>query len=78
TIGAIRREAGPRWAGFVVAWSTGIAFIAASLFYQSATYADHPQSALGWIISLTLLLLAIVGALRYWSQRSQQLVSEAG
>ncbi|MEW8394864.1 MAG: ferrous iron transport protein B, partial [Candidatus Thiodiazotropha sp.] len=69
TIGAIRREAGPRWAGFVVAWSTGIAFIAASLFYQSATYADHPQSALGWIISLTLLLLAIVGALRYWSQR---------
>ncbi|PUB76523.1 MAG: ferrous iron transporter B [gamma proteobacterium symbiont of Ctena orbiculata] len=78
TIGAIRREAGPRWAGFVVAWSTGIAFIAASLFYQTATYADHPQSALGWIISLTLLLLAIVGALRYWSQRSQQLVSEAG
>ncbi|MES9969336.1 MAG: Fe(2+) transporter permease subunit FeoB [Candidatus Thiodiazotropha sp.] len=78
TIGAIRREAGPRWAGFVVAWSTGIAFIAASLFYQSATYADHPQSALVWIVGLTLLLLAIIGALRYWAQRSQQLVSEVG
>ncbi|MES9992404.1 MAG: Fe(2+) transporter permease subunit FeoB [Candidatus Thiodiazotropha sp.] len=78
TIGAIRREAGPRWAGFVVAWSTGIAFIAASLFYQTATYADHPQSALVWIVGLTLLLLGIVGALRYWSQRSQQLVSDVG
>ncbi|MBT3048229.1 MAG: Fe(2+) transporter permease subunit FeoB [Candidatus Thiodiazotropha sp. (ex Clathrolucina costata)] len=78
TIGAIRREAGPRWAGFVVAWSTGIAFIAASLFYQSATYADHPQSALAWIVGLTLLLFTIFGALRYWSQRSQQLVSEMG
>ncbi|MEW8507407.1 MAG: Fe(2+) transporter permease subunit FeoB [Candidatus Thiodiazotropha sp.] len=76
TIGAIRREAGPRWAGFVVAWSTGIAFIAASLFYQSATYADHPHSAMVWIAGLTLLLLAIVAALRYWSQRSHQLVSE--
>ncbi|MBT2990970.1 MAG: Fe(2+) transporter permease subunit FeoB [Candidatus Thiodiazotropha sp. (ex Ctena orbiculata)] len=78
TIGAIRREAGPRWAGFVVVWSTGIAFIGASLFYQSATYADHPQSALAWIVGLTLLLFTIIGALRYWSQRSQQLVSEVG
>ncbi|MCU7886583.1 MAG: ferrous iron transporter B, partial [Candidatus Thiodiazotropha sp. (ex Lucinoma annulata)] len=78
TIGAIRREAGPRWATFVVAWSTGIAFISASLFYQMATYADHPQSALVWIISLIALLVAIIGGLRYWSLRSQQLISEVG
>ncbi|MEW8029791.1 MAG: Fe(2+) transporter permease subunit FeoB [Candidatus Thiodiazotropha sp.] len=78
TIGAIRREAGPRWASFVVAWSTGIAFISASLFYQLATYAQHPQSALVWIIGLLVLLAAIIGGLRYWSQRTQQLISEAG
>ncbi|MCU7813691.1 MAG: Fe(2+) transporter permease subunit FeoB [Candidatus Thiodiazotropha sp. (ex Rostrolucina anterorostrata)] len=78
TIGAIRREAGPRWATFVVAWSTGIAFISASLFYQMATYADHPQSALVWIIGLIALLVAIIGGLRYWSLRSQQLISEIG
>ncbi|MCM8856757.1 MAG: Fe(2+) transporter permease subunit FeoB [Candidatus Thiodiazotropha sp.] len=78
TIGAIRREAGPRWATFVVAWSTGIAFISASLFYQMATYADHPQSALVWIIGLIALLVAIIGGLRYWSLRSQQLISEVG
>ncbi|MES9823976.1 MAG: Fe(2+) transporter permease subunit FeoB [Candidatus Thiodiazotropha endolucinida] len=78
TIGAIRREAGPRWAAFVVAWSTGVAFISASLFYQMATYAQHPQSALVWIIGLLVLLGAIIGGLRYWSQRTQQLISEAG
>ncbi|MEL0585553.1 MAG: Fe(2+) transporter permease subunit FeoB [Candidatus Thiodiazotropha sp. (ex. Lucinoma kazani)] len=78
TIGAIRREAGPRWATFVVAWSTGIAFISASLFYQMATYADHPQSALVWIIGLIALLVAIIGGLRYWSLRNQQLITEVG
>jgi ferrous iron transport protein B len=72
TIGAIRREAGPRWAAFVVAWSTGIAFISASLFYQIATYEGHPQSALAWIIGLSVTLLLIVGGLRYWSLHLQQ------
>jgi ferrous iron transport protein B len=72
TIGAIRREAGPRWAAFVVAWSTGIAFISASLFYQIATYEGHPQSALAWIVGLSVILLLIVGGLRYWSMRLQQ------
>jgi ferrous iron transport protein B len=72
TIGAIRREAGGRWAGFVVAWSTGVAFISASLFYQIATYEGHPQSALAWIIGLSLTLVLIAGGLRYWSLRLQQ------
>jgi ferrous iron transport protein B len=76
TIGAIRREAGPRWAAFVVAWSTGIAFISASLFYQFATYGEHPQSALAWIVGLLIVLTMIIAGLRYWSQRTQQLVSE--
>jgi ferrous iron transport protein B len=78
TIGAIRRETGPRWAAFVVAWSTGIAFISASLFYQLATYGQHPHSALAWIISLLVLLALIIGGLRYWSRRFQQLISETG
>ncbi|MET0028279.1 MAG: Fe(2+) transporter permease subunit FeoB [Candidatus Thiodiazotropha sp.] len=72
TIGAIRREAGARWAAFVVAWSTGIAFISASLFYQIATYSDHPQSGLFWILLLVTLLVGVVGGLRYWSLKQQQ------
>ena len=72
TIGAIRRESGPRWATFVVAWSTGVAYISASLFYQIATYDNHPGSALAWIIGLSLILLVTIGGLRHWSLRLQQ------
>ncbi len=38
TIGAIKRETGVAWAGFVAAWTTGVAYLSASLFYQIATY----------------------------------------
>jgi ferrous iron transport protein B len=71
TIGAIRREAGSRWAAFVVAWSTGIAYITASLFYQIATYEAHPQRGLFWIVFLVSVLIGVVAGLRYWSLRQQ-------
>ena len=75
TIGAIRREAGARWAAFVVAWSTGIAFITASLFYQIATYDKHPESGLFWVVLLITALAGTIAGLRFWSLRSQQLGS---
>ncbi|MES9853544.1 MAG: Fe(2+) transporter permease subunit FeoB [Candidatus Thiodiazotropha sp. L084R] len=71
TIGAIRREAGARWAAFVVAWSTGVAFVSASLFYQLATYDSHPDSGLFWVVLLVGLLVATIVGLRFWSLRGQ-------
>lgn len=71
TIGAIRREAGTRWAAFVVAWSTGVAFVSASLFYQLATYDSHPDSGLFWVVVLIGLLVATIVGLRFWSMRGQ-------
>ncbi|MET0010055.1 MAG: Fe(2+) transporter permease subunit FeoB, partial [Candidatus Thiodiazotropha sp. 6PLUC4] len=71
TIGAIRREAGTRWAAFVVAWSTGVAFVSASLFYQLATYDSHPDSGLFWVVLLVGLLVATIIGLRFWSMRGQ-------
>ena len=55
----------------MVAWSTGVAYISASLFYQIATYEAHPGSALSWIIGLSVGLMLIVGGLRHWSLRLQ-------
>ncbi|MCB1801462.1 MAG: Fe(2+) transporter permease subunit FeoB [Gammaproteobacteria bacterium] len=69
TIGVIRRETGTAWAGFVASWTTGIAYFTATVFYQSATYADHPHSSLAWIIGLSLLLIASIVGLRWWAQR---------
>lgn len=76
TIGAIRREAGSAWAGFVTAWSTGIAFITASLFYQIATYGQHPEYSLAWIIGLTLVFVSAIAGLRLWANRNRQRAPE--
>jgi ferrous iron transport protein B len=72
TIGAIVRETGAAWAGFVAAWSTGIAYVAASLFYQVATFERHPGSSAAWIIGLLVLLIAVVTGLRTWARNGQR------
>ncbi|MBL3529109.1 MAG: Fe(2+) transporter permease subunit FeoB [gamma proteobacterium endosymbiont of Lamellibrachia anaximandri] len=72
TIGAIKREAGRAWAAFVAAWTTGVAFMASSIFYQAATYSRHPESATAWIVGLLTLLVMVVIGLRVWSQREQR------
>ena len=69
TIGAIRRETGTAWAVFVASWTTGVAYFTATVYYQAATYAAHPQSSLGWIVGLSALLAATVVGLRIWARR---------
>jgi ferrous iron transport protein B len=69
TIGAIVREAGAPWAAFVAAWTTGIAYVAATLFYQAATFERHPASSAAWIIAALLVLGAVFAGLRAWARR---------
>jgi ferrous iron transport protein B len=70
TIGAIKREAGGPWAAFVALWTTGIAYITASVYYQAATYAAHPSNSLVIILSmLSMLAMTIVG-LRLWANHT--------
>ncbi len=46
--GAMYREVGPRWAALGVAWSTGLGYGAAVLFYQLATFTQHPAQSIIW------------------------------
>jgi ferrous iron transport protein B len=69
TIGVIRRETGAAWAAFVAAWTTGVAYFTATLFYQLATYSAHPQSSLAWIVGLSLVLALTIAGLRLWAMR---------
>ncbi|MEJ2322455.1 MAG: nucleoside recognition domain-containing protein, partial [Gammaproteobacteria bacterium] len=69
TIGAIKREAGAAWASFVAAWSTGIAYITAVVFYQAANFAAHPLSSASWIGLMLLLFASAVVGLRLWGTR---------
>ncbi|MBK5968776.1 ferrous iron transport protein B [Thiorhodovibrio litoralis] len=78
TIGAIAREAGAPWAAFVGAWTTGIAYITATLFYQSATFARHPWWSGSWIAAGVLTLILVFIGLRIWARRGRERELDVG
>ncbi len=69
TIGAISRETGGAWAGFVAAWTTGVAYTISTIFYQTATFSRHPQSSTGWIIGLSVLIVIVIVSLHSWGRK---------
>ena len=62
---AIYREAGGRWMLFAMGWSTGLAYFAATVFYQLARYNQHPSSSIAWVIGLSLMIFTTLGFMRY-------------
>jgi ferrous iron transport protein B len=80
TIGAIVREAGAPWAGFVALWTTGVAYLTATLFYHAATFGRDPLSAGLWIAGSLLLFGITLGGLRLWAQdgRSDADLTDSG
>ncbi|WP_428609974.1 Fe(2+) transporter permease subunit FeoB [Sedimenticola sp.] len=72
TIGAIVREAGGAWAGFVAIWTTGVAYTTSTIFYQAATFERHLVSSAAWIIGLSLFITTVMVGLRIWSNRGTQ------
>ena len=69
TIGAIKREAGGAWAGFVALWTTSIAYIASTNFYQIATFSQHSLFSSVWISGSLLTLAACIIGLRVWANK---------
>ncbi len=62
-IAAVYREAGRGWAVFVGFWTTGLAYLAATSFYQAATWNQHPQQSIIWLSVLSLALVIVIGVL---------------
>lgn len=59
---AIYRETSGSWAVFVLFWTTGIAYMTATLYYQCMTFALHPAYSAVWIIGLLAVFsLVLVG-----------------
>ncbi|MCK4674431.1 MAG: Fe(2+) transporter permease subunit FeoB [Gammaproteobacteria bacterium] len=73
TIGAIRREAGTPWAVFVAAWTTVIAYITASSFYQISTFSQHQLFSGLWLASIVIFFIALIYALRQWALKESRL-----
>lgn len=65
TMAVMQREIGRSWAYFSMAWSTGIAYAVATVFYQTATFTQHPLQSLFCFLIIGLTLIATIWALRY-------------
>jgi ferrous iron transport protein B len=57
---AIYRETNRNWTLFVVFWTTGIAYMTATIFYQTMTYSQHPVYSLIWITALLLVFSSVL------------------
>ena len=60
---AIYRETNVGWTFFVVFWTTGIAYMTATIFYQAMTYSQHPDYSLAWISALISVFLLVLAGL---------------
>jgi ferrous iron transport protein B len=72
-LGAIHREAGPRWTFFIIAWSTGLGYGTAITCYQALTFAAHPVTSLAWIAGI---LAAAVSAFFLMRRHGRQVHRE--
>ncbi len=68
-IAAIYRETSPGWAVFTVLWTTGLGYIVATVFYQSAIFARDPSSSAAWIGGMLALFAAVVIGMRLSAER---------
>ncbi|HIO97251.1 MAG TPA: ferrous iron transporter B, partial [Leucothrix sp.] len=65
--GAMYRETGKGWTILGVAWSTGLAYATAVIFYQAATFSAHPLQSSLWIgilvaiLAITIYIFKLVG-----------------
>ena len=67
TIAAIYRETNAGWAAFAVFYLTFLAWCISTLFYQAATFQQHPASSAMWLTGVLVALAGLVGGLKTWS-----------
>lgn len=72
TVAAIFQEAGGRWAAFVAAWTTGLAYALATLFYQLATWMQHPAQSTLEVSVVVVSVGAVLFGLRAAGRRAER------
>ncbi len=68
---AIYKETNAGWAGFVVCWTTFIAYMTATLFYQIMTFAEHPALTWFWVILMAIIFATVLLMLRFYGARQK-------
>ena len=63
-MGAIARESSRGWMGFSILWGLNIAYSLSTLFYQVASYSQHPRYSQVCILAVVLFNVVVLGLLR--------------
>lgn len=66
---AVFRETTVGWTVFVAGWTTGLAYMVATIFYQCAVFWQHPFYSLSWIGGLGSLFLFVIVILHLIGRR---------
>ena len=69
-IAAVYRETNLAWAGFAGFWTTFLAFVASTLFYQTVYFSAHPGYSSLVIVTDLCALVAVVATLQFTSKRT--------
>ncbi|NCA90461.1 MAG: ferrous iron transporter B, partial [Gammaproteobacteria bacterium] len=72
-LGAVYREANLRWASFIALWSTGMGYGVATLYYQLATFGQHPLQSTAWTLGILLTLGLVLVGMKHWASRQAKL-----
>lgn len=73
-VGTIAKETGKQWAVFSASYSTGIAYLIASCFYQAATFGQRPVFATIWLAVSALVLFVFYSVLKRHANKPQNKV----
>jgi len=68
---AIYRETNVNWALFVVFWTTGLAYMTATMYYQIVTYSQHPGYSMQWIVGLIVAFMFVITSLWIYGKSGQ-------
>jgi ferrous iron transport protein B len=74
---ALYRETNLGWTVFAGLWTTGLAYWVAVLYYQLATFTQHPSSSIAWVVGLALAMaVTIFGLKMAGTTRRQEVISQ--
>ena len=73
-MGALVNEFGGRWAAFAGLWTFGLAYGTATVFYQGATFAQHPLQSSLWIGFFTIALVVFYVWLKRKGRKTQTII----
>jgi len=71
-LAAVYRETNMGWTMFVAGWTTGIAYILSTVYYQAAIFSRHPGFSASMIAIMVAIFAVVMLGLRLWGRYQEQ------